>query len=144
FNGIKLPPRKTDSIHCTGFVTFRINRTSEAKKGDTIYNSAAIFFDYQKPVITNKSTVTFLKKNNLVDVIDESHYLYPNPNSGSFYVGNSSGEYKLYAMNGQFLMDLNTDDKGFIILPNEVNTGTYLLLGLNGEKVIKETLILIR
>lgn len=144
FNGIKLPPRKADSIHCNGFVTFRINLNSEVKKGDTIYNSAAIYFDYQKPVITNRSTVTFLKKNNLEDVANDKRYVYPNPSNGLLNIGNSQGTYQLYALNGQLLMELKTDQNGSAVLPNDINSGTYILVGMNNGQLIKETLILIR
>ena len=59
FNPISLP----DSIHneplSHGFVKFSLKPRSPVNIADTIYNNAAIYFDFNSPVITNQAKTWF-------------------------------------------------------------------------------------
>jgi len=53
FNPIELPDSNINEPLSHGFVKFKINPAQPASVNDTIYNAAAIYFDYNTPVATN-------------------------------------------------------------------------------------------
>ena len=129
FENIKLPPRNVDSIHNKGFVSFRTLLNKQAQKGDTIYNKAAIFFDYQKPVITNKAKVVFVKNSDFSMVYTSPVSIYPNPSQGSFYYqAEEVTQLELYNSLGQVVFQLALKDKGYIELPETLADGIYIVM----------------
>ena len=61
FNGIKLPDSTTDKSNSNGYIAYRIKPLSTVHAGDTIKNTAGIYFDFNLPVATNTDkTVVFL------------------------------------------------------------------------------------
>jgi len=53
FENILLPDSSTNLAASQGFVSFKIAQKANVPIGTNIYNSAAIFFDFNEPVITN-------------------------------------------------------------------------------------------
>ena len=62
FEGILLPDSATNVTGSQGFVTFTILADSTLADFSTIDNEAAIFFDYNAPVITNTVTSTLVAR----------------------------------------------------------------------------------
>lgn len=58
FNNINLPDSATDFNGSQGFVTFSMNHKGTLPIGSQIRNSAAIFFDFNSPIITNSTLNT--------------------------------------------------------------------------------------
>lgn len=53
FDGIRLAPPSTGSTANQGFLSYRIKALGSIGAGQTIENSASIFFDFNAPIITN-------------------------------------------------------------------------------------------
>jgi uncharacterized delta-60 repeat protein/uncharacterized repeat protein (TIGR01451 family) len=73
FDNIKLPTKTADSLNSNGSISFSIYPFKNLSNGTVIQNHAAIYFDYNTPVITNTVTHTIhdfqvlnLTKSNLV------------------------------------------------------------------------------
>ncbi len=83
FNPIRLPDSTTNELESHGFVQFNIRRQGDIMPGMTIANKAAIYFDYNSPVVTNTKLLT------LTDISSTSYEngagasdvvaIYPNP-----------------------------------------------------------------
>jgi uncharacterized repeat protein (TIGR01451 family) len=58
FNNIYLPDSASDLAGSQGYVKFNIMRTAGLALGTSIENSAAIYFDYNSPIITNTAIST--------------------------------------------------------------------------------------
>lgn len=58
FNNIMLPDSNKSIDGSQGFVSFRISQQPEVPIGAQIFNQAAIFFDFNAPVITNQTVHT--------------------------------------------------------------------------------------
>ncbi len=58
FNNILLPDSTTDLKGSNGFVSFKVSQVNDLAKGTEIKNKAAIYFDYNEPVITNQTVHT--------------------------------------------------------------------------------------
>lgn len=56
FNNIELPDSTTDLAGSQGMISFSIDHDSSLEPGDLIENQAAIYFDFNEPIITNLST----------------------------------------------------------------------------------------
>ncbi len=53
FTNIQLPDSNINQLGSNGFVSFRVKPVSNAAVGTIIPNTASIYFDYNKPVLTN-------------------------------------------------------------------------------------------
>src|SRR5690606_7247052 len=71
FDDIYLPDSTTDEPNSHGYVLFAIKPRSFVNIGDYIYNEAAIYFDYNEPVITN-TTATYIDADSDEDTILDS------------------------------------------------------------------------
>lgn len=78
FENIMLPGMPSEERH--GYVAFKIKTKATLQLNDTFSNTAAIYFDYNAPVITNEAVTTFAITQSNPD-FDFNRYitLYPNP-----------------------------------------------------------------
>ena len=53
YSDIKLPDSTRNLIGSSGFFEFRVRAVDEINPGDTIFNTADIYFDFNDPVVTN-------------------------------------------------------------------------------------------
>jgi hypothetical protein len=110
FANINLGQSSQDLPGSQGFVSYRIREAANLPLGTVIENTAAIYFDFNMPIITNttyniNSTLSTIE-NNITSI-----ELYPNP--AKDIVSISGGAYntvKVLNMNGQLVLEL-TDGK---------------------------------
>jgi uncharacterized repeat protein (TIGR01451 family) len=87
FNDILLPDSNINEALSHGFVKFRIDQSEDNVLGDVIENEAAIYFDFNDPVITNK-TIHKIGEHFVMTAIADvqhthiQHLIQPNPTSG--------------------------------------------------------------
>ncbi len=105
FNNILLPDSNVNVLASNGFVSFKINTFSNLSDETIIENEAAIYFDYNSPVITNTVYHTIgepkwedFSRENLVTIGDpkpletanslavKQSMVYPNPTTGVIYL----------------------------------------------------------
>jgi uncharacterized repeat protein (TIGR01451 family) len=91
FENIMLPDSNANEAASHGFIKYRIDQIKDVPLLTKINNSAAIYFDYNEPVITN--TVQHIINVDFLDMVDgldqEPHYIvdvFPNPVSTSFVI----------------------------------------------------------
>ncbi|MGC4104724.1 DUF7619 domain-containing protein [Ferruginibacter sp.] len=66
FEKIKLPTKQQNAAASKGYISFKIKTNSNLVQGDSVLNTAAIYFDTKAPVNTNVSTVKFAANTNPV------------------------------------------------------------------------------
>lgn len=78
FENIMLPGMPSEERH--GYVAFKIKTKATLQLNDTFSNTAAIYFDYNAPVVTNEAVTTFAITQSKPD-FDFNRYItiYPNP-----------------------------------------------------------------
>lgn len=85
FPGIMLPDSNVNLAGSNGFVKFRIAQQTDNPEGTVIRNNAAIYFDYNEPVITNTTFHTIRKYITLLSAVHETGTrtvrIMPNPAS---------------------------------------------------------------
>lgn len=109
FDNIMLPDSSTDFEGSQGFFKYRAKLSTSMKAGDSLKNTAYIFFDYQKPVQTNTVKSKLIQEpDRLVPIAgpDDKFLVYPNPAATEVNVVNFTNESTpcvLYAMDGKVL-----------------------------------------
>ncbi|MEM6965234.1 MAG: T9SS type A sorting domain-containing protein [Bacteroidota bacterium] len=118
FENIMLVDSTTNEIESNGFVSFDVDRKPNQPFGTEIKNQAAIYFDFNAPVITNElvnilteSTSIFSPQKNQIQAA-----VIPNITTGEFtlnYVLEKSSrvEIKIYNSNGILLKDFDLGEK---------------------------------
>lgn len=87
FDNILLPDSGTNQLESNGYVTFKIKTDGNQPDGTQISNNAAIYFDFNPPIITNDcyTTWTFFVGVEEQTTMNDLH-LYPNPSDGAVTV----------------------------------------------------------
>ncbi len=88
FDNILLPDSSTNEPASNGFVKFRVSQKADNADGTLIENNAAIYFDFNEPIITNTTFHTIGDHFVLVST-DETSVgslkVYPNPAVGTVF-----------------------------------------------------------
>lgn len=80
FNNINLPDSGMDFEASMGFVHFKINRVAGLPVGTKIENTAAIYFDYNAPVITNTPISIIDEHTSVIDIDNAAFNVETMPN----------------------------------------------------------------
>jgi hypothetical protein len=111
FENINLP---FDNANNDGFVVFKIKTKPTLSLGESVSNTASIYFDYNFPIVTNTETSTF-QTLGIEHFFNETKILlYPNPSNGIFNI------------------DLTQETETY---------NTVSIFNILGEKVVVSTLI---
>lgn len=80
FDNILLPDSNINEPQSHGFVRYRIQPKSNLVAGNTISNNAAIYFDFNNPVLTNTAITKIVLPTTIQEIISSGNLLlYPNP-----------------------------------------------------------------
>jgi hypothetical protein len=82
FDNILLPDSNVNEPLSHGFIRYRIKPVSTLIAGDTIKNSASVFFDFNAPVATNDAETEIVLPVSINDLLNEAERIlnvFPNP-----------------------------------------------------------------
>ncbi|MEM1320224.1 MAG: PQQ-binding-like beta-propeller repeat protein [Bacteroidota bacterium] len=139
FNNIHLPDSNVNEPASHGFVRFRIAQKPDLNDGTIIHNQAAIYFDFNEPIITNRTRheigTQFLQ---LVPTLNQDIpptkiYSFPNPmhNSSNIVVEgyeNQNLDFKLFDVQGREVYRKNFDGGQLLFYRNQLHSGPYFYL----------------
>lgn len=86
FNNILLPDSNINEIMSHGFVRYRIKPESTLVNGDSVQNTALIYFDYNAPVITNTAFTEIVDLTAIKEITSDPISIFPNPASTELFV----------------------------------------------------------
>ncbi len=136
FNNIMLPDSAANETASHGFIRYSVEQRPNLGLGSVIDNRAAIYFDFNKPVITNTVRNTLqspvdVAEENKVNAID----IYPNPASEFLHLrADFSGSTEIHIVDvlGRIRLLMTHSGVGKLQIPvAELPTGRYLLLMRN-------------
>jgi uncharacterized repeat protein (TIGR01451 family) len=126
FDNIMLPDSNTNEPESHGFIKYKIKAKNNLQIGDSIKNTAYIYFDFNLPVITN-TIVSEVQVPNSVQNLELDNQLlinlYPNPateriNYTIESTSKSSVKFEIFDLLGNLILrHTTTSDKGIINLP---------------------------
>ncbi|MBK7887447.1 MAG: DUF11 domain-containing protein [Bacteroidetes bacterium] len=122
FENILLVDSNTNEPLSHGFVRYRIQPKTTLSAGDSITNFAAIYFDFNEPVITNTAKTSIILPTGIASAspVQGKLHVFPNPAENTI---NISG---IQLENGKAQLRL-TDIYGKLILEKTVTTTTSTL-----------------
>lgn len=156
FNNIQLPDSFVNEVASHGFFKYRIKQKTNVELGSVINNTAAIYFDFNEPVITNTTFHTIGEdfiENGVITAIQQNSSvgskvkIYPNPFSTqtTFELpSNASSQLTLSDALGRIVKTVNaTSDK--IQLTNEgLAKGLYFYRIYAGSNLIDSGKLIIQ
>jgi uncharacterized repeat protein (TIGR01451 family) len=140
FDNINLVDSFTNEPRSNGYVRFRIKQKKDVAFGTKIQNSAGIYFDFNEPVITNKTLHTVSKNviNAVVDInpnATSNVKVYPNPFSdftvfelkeGPLSILSVFNVFELYDMTGRLIRSHSFEGNRFKLEKRNLEAGVYL------------------
>ncbi len=155
FEKINLPHEKVNKDGSNGFVKFKIKQRANNPNGTVINNHAAIFFDFNLPIITNTTTntigenwITILTgsedvKNNLLTL-----KIYPNPFQETARIEIEENTYNnlifnVLDLNGKIIRSEKFKDTSLDFERKNLSEGFYIYQINSAEKVVQTGKIVI-
>lgn len=93
FTGIKLPPTSQNEPESHGFVRFKVQPKAGLVLEDSIPNQAAIYFDFNAPIITNTALTLVNEPSSANEPEDRPRHMVPNPASDLVQIDCKSNAY---------------------------------------------------
>jgi len=144
FENINLPPEEVDEEGSNGYIAFQVRTNDDLVLGDTVENTANIFFDFNEPIITNTVVTTVVEPLSVDDQsIENTIRMFPNPTSIMLNIDIRSGvelqKVDIYSLLGE---KVKTTVNNQINVSN-LSTGIYLAKvftdkGTLTRKIVKE------
>ena len=159
FDNINLPWQSAyGDVLSSGFFVYSIKLKNNLPLGTQIKNKAAIYFDYNKPVITNttKNTLASIATNSTGIKSQKANQgfdllLYPNPANNALYLKvssmmNETATLKLYDLSGRQLfiksVELNAGENVFYENTSALQAGIYFVSIKTESGIVVKKLIL--
>lgn len=133
FDNIQLPDSSANLEASNGFLQFTVEQLPDNPDGTRIENSAAIYFDFNEPVITN---TVFHTVGEVVVTVHESHATglqtglkaYPNPFTETANVelpAAATGTFYLFTPDGRLVLQQAVRGHGFSLSAKQLKPGVY-------------------
>lgn len=152
FPSVLLPDSNTNEPASHGFILYRMRPPATLQSGDTIANSAAIYFDFNAPVLTN-TAITAIQTSTGINSLSGNNgemLLFPNPVSEVLSIKSpllKTGIVQLSVLDlsGRLLMNLHTYTGENLLTVNTAHlmSGVYILelrrsSGMMRRKFVKQ------
>lgn len=147
FDNINLPAEQDDEAGSMGFVYFRIKPQSDYALGDVIPNTAAIYFDFNTPVITNTFNTTFVEPLSVNDFEGVEVNVFPNPATDKVTITLSQDllntiKVSLIDIQGKTInIPKKEFNNTFELNLESLNSGLYFIQLRSGNNIITEKLV---
>jgi uncharacterized repeat protein (TIGR01451 family) len=143
FNNILLVDSFKNEPKSHGFVQYRIKQQKDLAVGSQIFNTAYIYFDFNEPVITNRTLHTIGGKEVITAIFDKNETAYvpmtvsPNPftSTALFETPLSiNGNFELYDITGKAVRKERFEGTTFAFQRKELAAGIYIFkIMVNGR-----------
>lgn len=148
FSNIMLPAKVTDEPNSHGFVKFAINANNSLPEGYVIADDAAIYFDYNQPVITNESQVTLLGPTGIGEVDNITATIAPNPMNQytTIRLSNDSEGFKMRVtdITGRVVSETITNTNNLMFERGSLSSGMYTYQIIQSNKAVAKGKLIIQ
>jgi uncharacterized repeat protein (TIGR01451 family) len=140
FDNIMLPDSNKSERNSHGFIKFKIKPKANITHKDLITNTAAIYFDYNEPVLTNEVVLNKKStKTKEIPLVDKDFSLYPNPANDILHLqwtGSVTAAFSsvsVYSLEGKLLSIKTFDALQTDLNISDLPKGLYLVQLQNGQ-----------
>jgi uncharacterized repeat protein (TIGR01451 family) len=144
-NQIYLPDSNTNEVASHGYVKYRIKLNNTIVLGNTVNNTAYIYFDFNEPIITNTSTTLYTLLSSTITSEEDQLILYPNPvmhENVNVNVSTSIITIEVFDIAGKLISSINgfgTSNKTLEV--KDFEKGVYLIKVITENSVFEQRLI---
>lgn len=144
FENIQLPAEQDNEPASHGYIAFKIRTKNNLVLGNSVSNTADIYFDYNFPIITNTATTTIVALG--VDEFENaSVVMTPNPVKDHLSISADDviTSIQMYDVQGRLITTQLNNSNTFNLDMNQQSLGIYFVKvitekGVKVEKIIKE------
>lgn len=144
FEAINLPAEQDNEPASHGFVAFKVKTNSNLVVGNSVANTADIYFDYNFPIVTNTATTTITTLG-INEFENKSVAVAPNPTKNEVTITSKDTitSVQLFDVQGRLIeTKLNSATEAKLDVSNQLS-GIYFIKvytenGVKIEKIIKE------
>jgi hypothetical protein len=134
FENILLPDSNTNEPLSHGFVRYRIQPKTNLSAGDSITNFAAIYFDFNEPVITNTAKTSIILPTGIASA-SPTHgklHVFPNPSENTINISgiqleNGRAQLRLTDIYGKLIFEKTVTSTIADLETTNLPSGLYLL-----------------
>lgn len=141
FNNINLPDSASNPEKSRGFVNFTAILDTNLSVGDTIYNTAQVYLDYNLIVSTETTKTAYVAYNISIEEYNDVNYLniYPNPTSGLINIDNNTNQTEFYLLDvsGKVVLKDKLENGRNLFNISYLPSGMYILtIGSESHKIV--------
>ncbi len=140
FENILLVDSNTNEPLSHGFVRYRIQPKTNLSAGDSITNFAAIYFDFNEPVITNTAKTIIILPTGIASASPASGklHVFPNPaenaiNISGIQLENGKSRLRLTDIYGKLIIEKTISTSTTTLETNQLSNGVYLIQSGGGR-----------
>jgi Secretion system C-terminal sorting domain len=144
FESIQLPAEQDNEPGSHGYVAFKIRTKNNLVLGNTVSNTAAIYFDYNFPIVTN-TAVTTIAALSANEFENTSVSIAPNPVKNNLTISANGviSSIQIYDVQGRLIATQVNNSTSTTLDMSQQNVGVYFVKvitenGVKIEKIIKE------
>jgi hypothetical protein len=129
FDNIDLPDSSTDEPGSHGFVKFSMKPASDLMVGESVGNTANIFFDYNEPVTTNEAVFSVEASTGMGAIAMGGLVIWPNPVSDVLVLSGApiGSTVEIVDVTGRALLRSLIENERTAIDTKELSAGMYTL-----------------
>lgn len=127
FDNINLPDDKANEPGSHGYVTYRIKPKSTFGVGNTVFNTAEIYFDFNPAIVTNTAKTTVIEMLGVKENQLAVARLYPNPVQDQLHIAVQQGDLQtvnVYDLNGRLCL---TSTDALVVNTQALVAGMYFV-----------------
>jgi len=137
FDNIALPDSNINEVASHGYVKFRVSQYPDVALETVIENNAAIYFDFNEPIITNvvfhtigRDFMEILDATSETSIATTSIKVFPNPFEEEATVeidglDVQNGLFKVYDLQGRLLQTFDFSGNKFTVQREQLSSGMY-------------------
>ncbi|WP_425076011.1 T9SS type A sorting domain-containing protein [Psychroserpens sp. S379A] len=147
FEDINLPAEQDDAEGSNGFIYFRVKPKAGYALGDIIPNTAAIYFDFNAPVITNRFETEFVDEALSVSEFDYNGFdMHPNPANDVLNIklnNISNANLRVYDIQGKLVIERPiSNEQNLSLNVSNLQSGLYFVkLNTSTKEMVKKLII---
>jgi len=140
FDNILLPDSNVNEPLSHGFIHYRVKPKTTLQHNDTIKNIAAIYFDFNDPVITNTATTRVVLPTGIASYQSaENIQLFPNPAQTELNLQHTTAVEKIQVIDilGKNVFEKNINSQQYLkINISQFQNGVYFIKAYSTQGVV--------
>lgn len=135
FEPIFLPDSTSDEANSHGYVRFAMKPMNSLMLGESVINTASIYFDFNEPVITNEALFNVESSTAVQPTGVDGLRIWPNPADDILFLDGASGAIEVRDMTGRAVLRARASGGRSLLKIAQLPGGSYVLRTSDGRVI---------